>query len=117
MADEKFVTFLRAMADFYEAHPLVPQFTQYTWSEAVDIYLDRAKAKEILRSIGSFDKEFVEDRMLAKKEIGGRIVSFSVARDAVCVAKVVGKKHVDTQIIPESYIPSQTIAAHVEDVI
>jgi hypothetical protein len=117
MADQNYVTFLRELADFYEAHPLVPEVSIYRWVSGGQVWLDKTDGKEILRSIGSFNKEFSDDKLLAKKTIGGRVITFFVEREAVCTARVVGTKHVEETVVPSSYTPEQVIAAHDEDVV
>lgn len=121
MADITFAQFLRDLADWYESHPSVPEpygldskkLTCYSFTTA-------DKSKEILRALGPFKKDYPEDDdkyFNAVVEIGGRELCFTFYRDRVCQPKVVGTRHVEAQLIPESYSQSRVIAAHDEDVI
>jgi hypothetical protein len=112
---ENFVEYLRAVADFYEEHPEIdaPFFT----TSPLTVYLPDAKAKDILRSIGSFDKTFDGDRFVAKKKIGPGEIHFRTDRENVCVAKVVGSKSIPEKVVPSSYTPEQVIPAHEEDIV
>ena len=116
-SDEKvpFSTFLRELADFYDEHPLVPE--PYWMQGDISIYLYGDSGKEVLRSIGSFEKEFNDNYLRAIKIVGGRRVVINAARDKVCTAKVVGKKIVPETVIPSSYTPEQVIPAHEEDIV
>jgi hypothetical protein len=112
------VTFLRALADFYEEHPNAPVVAGLEGDTlTVYAFLANGREKEILRSLGSFDKEFQGRFFIAKKVIGGKTLKFYFYRDSVCTSRVVGTRHVERQIEPEVYRPSRVIEAHDEDIL
>jgi hypothetical protein len=116
MAAEKvpFHQFLRELADWYEAHPLVPEPYWLTGDISVYVSYD---PKAVFRSLGSFEKIFDDAYFRTKVEVGGRTLVISTQRENVCVAKVVGKKHVPETVIPSEYKPERVIAAHDEDIV
>jgi hypothetical protein len=119
MADQKFVQFLRELADWYEEHPTVP--APYALEgETVSVYLfGHPNPKEVLRAIGSFDKKFTSggEHFTASKLVAGKTLEFTFYRDSVCIPKVVGTRYVEEQLIPEQYVPSRVIPAHEEDIV
>ena len=117
LTNEQIVTTLRAMADFYEAHPTapIPFDLQYGWMHA---YLPSGdEMKEFLRSLGSFKKVFEDDYFRAEVQVGEIALQFSTKRDNVCVRKVVGTKLVAEQVIPSSYTEERIIPAHEEEIV
>lgn len=103
--------FLRALADFYEERPNLPPPYIASWSPAT-VYLRQETAIEHLKSIGSFEKEFVGESFKAVKMIGGRRVEFSVDRNAICEKVVVGTRHVDAWMRP-----AELVEAHDEEIV
>ena len=118
MADQKFVTFLRELADWYEEHPTVPEPYGLEGDGEVRVYLfSESDPKAVLRSIGPFDKSYTDNYFSATTKVGGRVLAFMTYRDKVCTPKVVGKKYVEEQFIPEQYTPSKLVPAHEEDIV
>lgn len=101
MTEEKvsYPEFLRLLADFMESHPLLPRPTMYYFEDGVLFQLE-ARAKEALRSIGSFEKQYTGDSFFAKRKLGGWELTFSVTRASICRKIVVG-----TRVEPEHYVP------------
>jgi hypothetical protein len=101
MTDAKvtYPEFLRLLADFIDAHPTLPQPTMYSFDSGASFQLDAATAKEELRSLGAFEKNYGSDIFYAKKSLGGRTLTFYVNREAICRKVVKG-----TRIEPEHYV-------------
>jgi hypothetical protein len=112
MADEKFVQFLRDLADWYSQHSEIPP--PYSLEgEGIAVYLfGHDNPQEILRAIGSFEKGFNNEYFEAKKAIGGKTLKFIFYRDKVCTPRVVGKKLIEKTVIPSSFTPEKVIEAH-----
>lgn len=102
--------FLRALADFYDANPLCPE-------PEISIYLHADKAKEVLRNLGSFEKDYDDSYMYARVKVGDRTLKLSTQRDAVCTRKVVGTREVPEEVIPSTYTPEEVIPAHTAEII
>jgi hypothetical protein len=116
LTNEQLVETLRAMADFYEAHPLAPgpMDMQYGW---MNCYLPADIAKEVLRSVGSFKKEYEDDFMRAKVKCGHLDLQFSVRREGICERKVVGTRLIPAQTVPAEIIPERFIPEHEEEIV
>ena len=110
------VTYLRAVADFYEEHPKAPL---PLWLTGLDlgVYLTEDNAKQVLASIGSFTKTFEGERFVATKEMGGGILEFRVGRESVCTKRVVGTKTVPASFEPKRVTPAKFIEAHEEEIV
>jgi hypothetical protein len=91
--------FLRLLADFLDQHPTLPQPTMYSFDSGASFRLDEATAKEDLRAIGSFEKSYSGESFYAYKQLGGRKLTFSVGREAICRKVVKG-----TKVVPEHYV-------------
>ena len=109
--------FYRAIADFYEQHPELPFGDMWIWEPSFRIRLDKERAKEQLRAIGSFDKIYEGDSFVAVKEIGGVKVKCWMDRDAVCERVVTGTRHVEAELVPEYVTPARLIEAHEEEIV
>lgn len=108
MTTTEFVAYLRAVADFYESHPDITTlpFNVAYMGDGLGVYVD---TKEELTKLGSFEKRFVNERMVAfvplseitgwngKKKMVG--LEFSIPRQQVCTKRVVG-----TRIVSERYV-------------
>lgn len=100
MADQvSYPDFLRLLADFLKEHPTLPQPTLYSFMDGALFHLDRNTAKEQLRSIGEFEKNYSDDAFIAKKKLGGRALEFHMEREAICKKVVTG-----TRVVPEHYV-------------
>jgi len=117
MASEKFVTFLRELADWYETHPLAPE-PYALENEKVTVYaFGVSDERAVVKALGSFEKVYEGDYFNAAVSIANKKLVFYFHRDKVCTPKVVGRRQVPERVIPSSYVPEQVIAAHEEDVI
>jgi ribulose bisphosphate carboxylase small subunit len=107
---------LREMADFYEQHPTATIPWDFMWGR-MSAYMDDDKAKEVLRSIGSFRKEYDGEDFIAVKDFDGFQLRFRIKREKICKAVVIGKKTVEARVVPASFTPEKFIPAHEEDVV
>ena len=89
---------LRAIADWYEAHPEAPQphtsfevFTAHTKQEAINI----------ARWFGHADKRYESGLLYLSRDFGGVRLTFVFSQEAVCTRRVVGVKHVPAVFIAE----------------
>lgn len=104
---------LRELARWFDTHPDVEipsglrpgNSTYYS-------YQNKDEMSEIVKKIGSFKKEYTEYDFEAVVEVAGFTLKWYTSRSNVCTKKVVGKKLVEAQVIPE-----RIIAAHEEDVV
>lgn len=109
---QKFIISLRDLADYYEQHPEtpVPQHPGFN----IFASSDAEQAKQQLRNFGSFEKEFLDNWFVARKEFGPIRLELNAAREQVCRKVVVG-----TRAIPEHIIPAQPetiVPAHTEEI-
>lgn len=106
MTTSELVGSLRELADWYESHPDMP--VPYELDQPMFVFLYGRSAEEvkaILRTLGSFEKHFNEPSdgdFEAWKRIGGLTLKFHTKRDAVCTARVVGKR-----LVPEVVVPAR----------
>jgi hypothetical protein len=116
LTNAQLVKTLRAMADFYESHPLapVPYDMAYGWMKA---YMPNDQAKTILASLGSFKKKYEDDYFRACVTLGHIELQFSVERTQICERKVVGTRVVPAQTVPSEYIPERFIPEHEEEIV
>ncbi len=77
---------LRALADFLDSHPHVP----LPYETRVTSFPDDDALPTVIRSLGSFDKEFILDTVYLVKRFGPIKYAVYVARDKVCTRRVVG---------------------------
>jgi hypothetical protein len=104
---------IRALADFFEAHP-----EQLPSGVTVNLYPGtKEKFQSFLKAAGSVTKEYREahDLMWARKDFGGGVgIDCNIARSKVCERVLV-----ETRIIPEHVIPASAetvVPAHEEPV-
>lgn len=102
---------LRALADWFEAHPEVPQSVSYSGVWAHTCVTDT----EVFKHIGSFKKEMDDNYFYAHLMVGDVNLRLMCPRTQVCTPKVVGKKRVAEVVIPA--IPERLIPEHEEDII
>lgn len=116
LTNAQLVETLRAMADFYEKHPSAPppMDMSYGW---MNCYLPADEARDFLRSVGSFKKEYEDEYLRAKVACGHIDLQFSVKREAVCVRKVVGTRTIPAETRPSEYIPEKFIPEHEEEIV
>jgi hypothetical protein len=116
LTNEQLVETLRAMADFYEAHPLAPapMDMDYGW---MNCYLPSDQAKEIIQSLGAFKKVYEDDYFRAAVTVGHLDLQFSTKRETVCTPKVVGTRVIPAQTVPSEYIPERFIPEHEEEIV
>lgn len=109
----QYAAFLRELADFYESRPGLPRPTLWGWRAEGDVNLDKKKAKDILRTLGAFEKKYTGDQFDAIVTLpsGGKLV-FTTPREAICRKVVVGKK-----FVPEEYIPGKIEPAHEVEIV
>lgn len=100
---------LRAIADWYDAHPeiAIPGLPEIT-NASVDT---KDEAAAVIRALGSCEKEYGQTLFTITKVFGSVKAKFYFYREAVCVKKVIGKKEIPEQILPareETVIPAHT---------
>ena len=88
---------LRAIADWYEAHPEAPQphtplqvFTPHTKEEAI----------QIARWLGHADKRYDNGLFYLSRDFGGATLVFVWSQSAVCTRHVVGTVEEPEQVRP-----------------
>lgn len=103
---------LRALADLYEANPLMGKPSVST------IYLHPHGREEVaatIKAFGSFKKrESCEptDLIIAHQLTPAVEICAFIPREGICERKVVGSKFVEELVIPERVVP-----AHTEDIV
>ena len=98
-ARDKFITGLRELADFLESHPGAPiPLHGYTFNLFVETPQQMAEAA---RAIGSARKLRLDTWFAITRTFGSITYDVNIAREKVCVAKVVGERVVPEQVIPE----------------
>ena len=109
MTNAMYVAALRALADFFEAHPSLPGgFLDY-----VNIIVPAEDLPSVAKTLGTCEKKVDDAYFSLIKKVGACTVEFFNFRSKVCRQIVVGKK-----IIPETTIPAreaQIIPEHEED--
>lgn len=105
---------LRAIADWFEAHPEVPlppaDFSCYHMNS-------KQEAAVVLKALTPATKTYDDDMFGIERHFGPVRLRFVFYRREICKAKVVGKKLVPEQIEPERIIPEKVIPEHEEDII
>jgi|SRR5215469_6219335 len=116
MTTTELISSLRQLADWYEAHPELPVPYELEQPMFVFLYhLDAEQVRKVLREIGEFKKVYAEpspDDFDAHKSIGNLTLRFHARRETVCKPRVVGKRTIERQVIPE-----RVIEAHEEEVV
>ena len=110
---------LRALADWFEVHPDAP--LPYSLAEGSKFFCglswDKDEAKQQLRSLGSFEKEYQDNDFHANVNVAGFTIVYYASRDNVCTKRVVGTREVPREVIPSHYTPEKIIEAHSEEVV
>lgn len=89
---------LRAIADFYDAHPEVTAPADDTlYNGTMD---EKADAQNLVRALGHCEKEYDESLFKIIGTFGNIKVRFVFYRENVCTKRVVGTKIVPAHIIP-----------------
>lgn len=88
-----FVEGLRALADWYEAHPgvLVPKY-----GHTINVSAEAEEFRASARSGGGWAKMFTDQWVVLRRTFGPIILDVFTPRRAVCTARVVG-----TRLVPE----------------
>ncbi len=95
---QNFVSGLREMADWYEAHPNIPtpkDFSVYEFKSE-----NKAAAQKVARALGTFDKKLDDTFLKLQRDFGGISLRFVFYRKLVCQRRVVGTKTV-TERVPD----------------
>lgn len=102
---------LRALADWFEAHPLAPTTGSFSSTSAY-VYVSDVSC---FAHLGSFKKRTDDRYFYADLMVGDYPVHFMAPRGEVCTPRVVGKKLVPSIVIEAR--PEQVIPAHEEDIV
>jgi hypothetical protein len=101
---EAFVAGLRAMADWYEAHPDMPRPSH------LSVYSFGAREtpdfmRRCARAMGTFEKDFsIHDLFALTKKFGPFPLRFVFTRDLVCESRVVGTRVVRKRVPPKDTV-------------
>lgn len=94
---------LRALADFYDAHPEIatpePEHSVYSMNE-------KEEAAAVVRALGKCEKRYADNMFYISREFGPITLKFVFYRSAVCVRKVVAVEEVPEEVIPERVVPA-----------
>ena len=105
VTNKEYADGLRAIADWFEAHPDVPT------PDYPRIDVSSAETKEealvIARALGSCTKTYGDTTFTLAKDFGGIHLSFNFWRSAVCERRVIGVLHV----------PASSTPAHDEEIV
>ena len=93
---------LRALADFYEAHPDVTM-PHETVISVYGVEDTKEEAVRIIEALKPCRKEWNGSFLRIVRDFGGATLKFVFEREAVCTKRVIGKKE-----IPAAYIPART---------
>lgn len=110
---QDFVSGLREIADWYEAHPEIPpplnsEISNYSLNE-------KSEALMVLEALKPCKKNYSEDLFEISREFHGVNARFLFYRDQVCIKKVVATKEVPEEVIPAR--PETIIPAHTEEIV
>ena len=88
---------LRAIADWYEAHPEVPQP-----HDCLKVFTGHTKedANVIARALGKSEKRYSSGLLYLGRDFGGERLEFCFDQSRVCEARVVRVEQVPERIIP-----------------
>ncbi len=118
----QFLTSLRLLIDWLQAHPDVPQ-PYHLMGDELYIYLHgedpRAAMAAIARAMGNADKSIAGDRFELRRRFGAITLVASARRDEVCERVVVGTREVTRQAPDRqalAALPVVTVTEIVEDV-
>src|SRR5437899_2948614 len=89
---------LRAIADWYEAHPEAPQ--PHTCLQVFTVHT-KEDALKVARWLGHATKHMDDNGLFRlSRDFGGETLEFIFNRDVVCERRVVGTKEVPEYIVP-----------------
>lgn len=96
----EFVAGLRAVADFYEAHPDCPM--PYEPDVTVTHFEEESpeEAARVGRMLGRFEKDYGPDLFTLSRRFNGVRLRFLFYREKVCTKRVVGVEEVPEQVVP-----------------
>lgn len=109
-ARKKFIDGLRALADWFEAHPDIPT---PRGEVAINLYsMDtKEEAATFARALGRCDKRYQDSILYISRRFGAIRLEALFMRDSVCTKRVVGTREIPEQVIParsEEIIPART---------
>jgi hypothetical protein len=107
---EQYADSLRAIADWYEAHPEIPLPGDDTLTNYA--VCTREHAESLIRGLGNCKKDYDETSFTISRRFGVLNVRFYFSRSEVCKKVVVGSR-----IEPEQIVPARVIPAHTVDVV
>ena len=95
---EQMVKGLRALADFLEANPDLPESARLT----VDIWVwNKNDFREAARKMGHAEKIETNHLFALRKTFSDKVViDLNTTRDVVCTKVVVGKEYVEEIVVP-----------------
>lgn len=110
----EYILGLRALADWYEQNPEVVTLADSTLSAFPYYELDSKEfAAKVARAMMTCEKKVSDGGLLyLKRKFHGITLQFLFDRNIVCERRVVGKRQVPAEVIPE-----RVIEAHEEDIV
>jgi len=110
MTHAEYAAFLRAAADFWEAHPEIKlPYTQQLDYAHLD---EKEEAAAVMRALGACEKIYNGEYFHIRKKMGAGALDFLFYRSKVCTRKVVG---VETQ--PAIFVEAHTIPAKTVEIV
>lgn len=110
---QKYTRGLRELAAFLDANPCVTLPDHYLTSFVYGDDDTKEGAAKVMRAMGTCKKRPTDNGLFYLiKDFGSMELRVIYTRDEVCVKKVVGKKHVEAQLIP-----ARLIEAHDEEIV
>jgi len=100
---------LHDLANFIDTHPSfpLPDLTISVWLSTYDYDDTKAEVARLARQLGRAEKNVVYSTFVVSRDFGPHKLKVETARDAVCVAKVVGTEEVE---IPDySDVPTKKV--------
>ncbi len=92
---------LQSLIDFLGAHPELPLPTTFDFAIYDFETEDLDCAKEIAKSLGTFDKDINDTFFMLKKRFGTVALRYVFYRNSVCAKRVIGTK-TETKMVPEA---------------
>ena len=110
LKNKQMVGGLRAVADFYAAHPGLKApwgCSNLSYGDAITFWVklevgEHEQLRDWVRAFGSFTKNASASTFQIEKSLGSAIMQVELRRDAVCTPKIVGKKKV-TKRVPATF--------------
>lgn len=103
MTNAEWIANMRAVLDWYEAHPNLPTPSPELAINSCDT---KEEAAAIMRECLPCKKTYYDNIFTIYKTISGIELRFVFWRDQVCTRRVVRVEEVPEQIIPEQVIPA-----------